>query len=51
MHQLRVKNCSCHNLPVRLNENELVISNQRLKLFGFNRLNKMVLDLQKESFP
>ncbi len=39
------------SLTARLNENDLVIFNQRLKLFGFSSLNEMVRDFTKSKFP
>jgi intergrase/recombinase len=39
------------SLTARLNENDLVIFNQRLKLFGFNSLNEMVREFTKGNFP
>jgi intergrase/recombinase len=39
------------SLTARLNENDLAIFNQRLKLFGFNSLNEMVREFTKGKFP
>jgi hypothetical protein len=39
------------SLTARLNENDLAIFNQRLKLFGFSSLNEMVRDFTKGRFP
>jgi len=39
------------SLTARLNQNDLLVFNQRLKLFGFNTLNEMVHDFIKGNFP
>lgn len=39
------------SLTARLNQNDLPVFNQRLKLFGFNTLNEMVHDFIKGNFP
>jgi hypothetical protein len=39
------------SLTARLNQNDLLVFNQRLKLFGFNTLNEMVHDFIKSKFP
>lgn len=39
------------SLTARLNENDLAVFNQRLKLFGFSSLNEMVRDFTKSKFP
>ncbi len=39
------------SLTARLNQNDLLVFNQRLKLFGFNTLNEMVHDFIKGLFP
>jgi hypothetical protein len=39
------------SLTARLNQNDLLVFNQRLKIFGFDTLNEMVHDFIKGKFP
>ena len=53
---ISIKGKSCYkdsrtSLTARLNQNDLLVFNQGLKLFGFNTLNEMVHDFIKGKFP